>query len=732
MHRFLIGILCFVSLAAVAQQPQATQPTLQGCPAPIGADLPDLPPADPDDPRVEVLTGRAALDLDAGTVFSEPLQIRRGSAILSAPAARYDKATGTFTMSGGLEYRDTGVSVSGKAAEFDVNQSRLTFEGAEFEIYSVPARGSAGQVKVERMQTLDLDDVTYTTCSRGKEDWLLRAEEIEIDRESGTGTARHARLEFKGVPILYTPWFTYPVTDQRKSGFLLPSIGSAENRGLELTTPYYFNIAPNYDATLTPRYMSERGLELISQFRYLGSRTGGQLDAEYLEDDEKTSESRYLVGATNQTMLGYGWRATAEARAVSDTSYFEDLYSGVAATSQTNLERVLALEYFDEIWAVLTRFQDFQNLDSSLAPTEKAYRRVPQIAASAHVPDGVLGLDWGLISDLSVFDRNTGVTGTRLHLSPTVSLPLRYKGFWIEPAVAGEYTGYSLHNAVAGEDERPSRSTPIISTDVGTVLERIVPGGSGWLQTLEPHAQYVYIPYRDQDDLPVFDTIEPDFNLVQLFRKNQFLGYDRLGNTSELNVGVTSRLIDGADGTQFLTATVGQSRFFRAQDVTLPGGQPIDNNASDWLAELAMNFWGNWKMDLGWQWDTDQSESRRAEASLRYRRDGEHAANLSYRYQRDELEEAGVSVVWPLADRWSAVGRYAYSILDDQMLETYVGLEYQNCCWGLRLIYRDYLASRDGESENSIGLQLLLKGLTDTTPPADRLREHGILDSSPY
>jgi LPS-assembly protein len=308
-----------------------------------------------------------------------------------------------------------------------------------------------------------------------------------------------------------------------------------------------------------------------------------------------------------------------------------------------------------------------------------------------------------------------------------VALPLRHRGFWIEPAAALDYTGYSLGNNDPLADDAPSRSAPVLSADVGTVLERGAPGSSGWLQTLEPRAQYVYIPHRDQDDIPVFDTIEPDFNLVQLFRKNRYLGYDRLGDTSQLNVGLTSRLLDAGDGTQYLTATVGQSRFFSTQDVTLPGQSPVDSNSSDWLAELGMNFWDHWKMDVGWQWDTDAGQSRRSEASVRYRRDGQHAARFSYRYQRDNLEEVDVSVAWPLFDRWSAVGRYDYSILDDEALETYVGLEYQNCCWGLRLVYRRYLASRDGEYETSMGLQLLLKGLTNVDPPADRLLERGIL-----
>ena len=262
---------------------------------------------------------------------------------------------------------------------------------------------------------------------------------------------------------------------------------------------------------------------------------------------------------------------------------------------------------------------------------------------------------------------------------------------------------------------------------MGTVFERGARGSGGWLQTLEPRMQYVHIPFREQDDLPVFDTIEPDFNMVQLFRKNRFLGHDRIGDTDQLNIGLTSRLIDANDGTQYLTATIGETRFFSTQDVTLPGGAPVDSNSSDWLAELWLNFWDNWKMDLGYQWGAEASKTQRTQARLQYRRDGRHVANLAYRYRRDSVDEIDVSAAWPITERWSAVGRYDYSILDSQTLESFVGLEYSTCCWGLRLVYRSYVASRTGETDTAIAVQLVLKGLTNVGDSADRLLERGIL-----
>jgi LPS-assembly protein len=735
LHRLLPALLCCLSVARAAEPPPAStvpagdddELALQGCPVDPPPELPELPPADPDDPRIEVLTGRAEVDLNAGAVFSDDIIIRRGTGVLSAPGARYDQATGRFELEDGLSFRDPQAAVSGKRAQFDSQTNALAVESAEFQLFEVPARGAADRIEVKAGKELELTDVTYTTCARGQEDWLLRAGEIEIDRESGVGTARDARLEFKGVPILYTPWISYPVTNERKSGFLLPAIGRSETRGFEFQIPYYFNLAPNYDATLTPRFMAQRGLQLISEFRYLWPEHDGDAEAEYLPDDEGTSEDRYLLGLDHQSLLGAGWRATLNARTVSDTRYFEDLYGSSSATSQTHLEHVLDVEYFSDIWSVLARVQDFETLDESLTGEDKPYRRVPQIAASAYVPDGVLGIDWRLDGEFSVFERNAGPTGSRLHISPGIALPLDYRGFHLEPAAALEHTMYSIENPEPGESDGPSRTTPILSVDLATVLERGSPGRPGWLQTLEPRVQYVHIPFREQDDLPVFDTIEPDFNLVQLFRTNRFLGYDRLGDTDQLNIGLTSRLIDADNGTQYVTATIGQTRFFGTQEVTLPGGTPVDANSSDWLAELGLNFWDHWKMDLGWQWDSDASESERAQARLQYRRDGRRVVNLAYRYRRDFVEEIDVSAAWPITDRWSAVGRYDYSLFDQEPLESFVGLEYQNCCWGLRLVYRRYLASRTGEYDTAIAVQLILKGLTNVGDPADRLLERGIL-----
>jgi LPS-assembly protein len=292
--------------------------------------------------------------------------------------------------------------------------------------------------------------------------------------------------------------------------------------------------------------------------------------------------------------------------------------------------------------------------------------------------------------------------------------------------VALDYTAYSLADTLPAEPENPDRTVPIFSVDLSTAFERMTKKRK-WLQTVEPRAMYTYIPFRGQDDLPIFDTIEPDLNIVQLFRRNRFVGADRIGDTNQFSLGITTRLIEAANGKEFLRATVGQIRYLSSLDVTLPGGEPSDSNSSDYLAELGMKLFSNWKMRLGYQWNSDRRETQKAEARVEYRSGNSKIANVSYRFREDTLEELDVSAAWPIGSRWNLVGRYDYSIKDSKPLERFLGAEYETCCWAIRAVWRRNLTRRTGESDTSISLQLILKGFGNPASAAERLLDRGIL-----
>jgi LPS-assembly protein len=679
----------------------------------------------PDD-ELDIASGRVEFTLEGDATFTDQIVMRSGNRILRADGAEYDSKTGTFVIAGDVEFRDPETTIKASNAELSQINESVKFETAEFELLAVPARGSAGQVKVEGAGRLYLEDAAYTSCPVGQDDWMLRASSIEINQETGVGTARHARLKLKGVPIFYFPRISYPVSNQRKTGWLMPDFGTNSNRGVEAAVPFYWNISPKYDATFTPRYMSKRGLQAQTNFRYLAKNTDGEWSGDYLADDNVTATDRWLYAWFNQTSFYSDWRATVDVIGVSDSNYFEDMAGTLASTSQTNLRRHMEIEFYNDIWSGLLQVQDYQTIDDSITALDEPYTTLPQLDIRGYSPRGLFGLEYELSANVTNFDREVGVTGLRGRLRPEVGFPVDTKFVEIKPTIGLEHVRYDLHDTLPGENDTPTMTAPVLGLDLNSVFERYT-NKQGWIQTLEPRVLYAYIPFRDQNDLPVFDTITPDLNVVQLYRKNRFVGYDRLGDTNQISGGLSTRLFDSADGDEFMRATVGAIRYLGDRRVTLPGGMPSDSNTSDYLAEFGMKLFGNWRTRLGFQWDSDQSESELAETRLLYQSGESKIANFSYRYRRDILEEVDVAVAWPLPGQFNVIGRYDYSLQDKTTLESLLGLEYETCCWAIRGNWRRYLASRDGNLDNSFGIQLILKGFGTPDSAAERLLDRGIL-----
>ena len=676
---------------------------------------------------VEMTSDDASISGTGDAKFTGPIQLRSGNRTLTAGSASFKSATGNLTVTDEVTYRDPETRVSGDSASYNTVSGQFNFKEAEFELQGIPARGTARAINVNRSGTLELKKVAYTTCAVGNDAWMLRAGEIEIDQANGMGTARHARLAFKGVPFLYWPYFTYPITDERKSGLLIPEIGTSSTRGFELATPYYWNIAPQYDATFVPRYMSKRGVQWGSEFRYLTERNDGILWGDYLPDDDKTGEDRWRYLILAQSMLGRGWRATADAEGVSDSGYFQDLTNGQTSTSKTNLKRSLFAEWYNPNWSVLLRYQAYQVVDDAIQPDERPYQRAPQLAVDGEWKNGLLGLDYRLVTDTTYFYRKESVQGLRLHLLPEISLPFERNSFYLTPKAALFHSQYQLEDRAAGLPDDPGVTAPLLSLDTGVVLERTAGSSKKWLITLEPRAQYVYVPFEEQADLPVFDTIFPDLTLVQLFRRNRFVGYDRIGDTNQLTLGLTSRFLDTSTGRERLTAKLGGTRFFTERNTVLPGDLPIQENSSDYIAEISVNLYRNWNVDVAYQWNTAAHETTRAEARLQWRPGQTSIINLGYRFRRDRLEQADLSFSLPAGDRWNFVGRYSYSLRDHEPLDQFLGIEYETCCWGIRMVARRDIERDSGKTNNSFSIQLELKNFTSVGNSADSLLEHGIL-----
>ena len=334
-----------------------------------------------------------------------------------------------------------------------------------------------------------------------------------------------------------------------------------------------------------------------------------------------------------------------------------------------------------------------------------------------------------LDTEIVNFDRDTGVTGWRINAAPSLEIPLERPGWFFTPAMALDYTRYELSNTLPGESTSPDRTVPIASVDTGLVLERTM-AGADRIQTIEPRLLYVNIPYRNQDNLPIFDTIQPDINLVQLYRKNRFLGVDRIGDTEQISFGVTSRVLDLGTGRELMTATIGQTTYFGDRRVSLPGVPVSTLDRSDYIAQMRFGLFDNVNFDVGHQWGTGDNGTTKSEARLQYRPARNKILNLAYRFRRDSLEQGDVSWSWPVSTQWNFVGRYNFSFRDQEVLEQFFGLEYESCCWGLRLVSRRHISTRDGTRDSSFGLQLVLKGMSSVGTAADKLLERGILGYS--
>ncbi len=666
---------------------------------------------------------------EGDATLSGGVTILQGEREVSADAATYDASERRFTVEGDVEYRSPDLRLKGGSGSWNALGTGQ-FTGAEFELPQRPARGSAESLEMDNEGKLRLSEVRFTTCPAGNTDWELRASEIEIDQKTQQGKGRNVRVDLKGVPILFTPVISFPVGDARKSGFLFPSFGNSDKSGFELGVPYYFNLAPNYDLTLTPFLLSRRGFGLGVDYRYLTERSRGKFDTDYLPGDDLANRDRRLSTLWHQGDFSERLRLTADLADASDSRYFEDFGLGPDGTSITFLDRQVHLAWLGDGWRLDSRVQDYQVIDTTVDPPERPYSRLPQVAFTGLWPMPA-GFEASLDAETVWFDRDSGVTGLRADAMPRVAWGLRGPGYHLEPSAAWRVTGYELSDTAPGADDSPQRSAPVLSLDTGLVFEREAGERNQFVQTLEPRLRYTWIPFRDQDDLPVFDTALPDLNLVQLFRANRYVGADRLGDANELAAGLTTRLVRAESGQQYLTATVGQRFYFESPRVVLPGELAETRSASNLVGEVELTAWRSWSARAAVEWDAEQSNTLRGEAGAQYRPSPDTVVNFGYRYREGTLEQWDFGFAWRLSRSWQLYARQVYSTLEDKSIDRFAGFEYSGCCWRLRLLGRNYVSNRTGESDNSILLQVELNGLSSVGSRSDTFLERGIRGYSP-
>ena len=685
---------------------------------------------DPKGQPIEATSGSAEVSRSGDATLDNGVVVRQGNRRLTARSASYVAATRRFSVEGDVEFRSPDLRLKGNKGYWGADGGG-EFTDTEFELPARPARGAAAELGMTPNGELKMRVVSFTTCPAGNDDWFLRASSIDIDQRRQQGKGRNVRVELKGVPILYAPAISFPVGDARKSGFLFPSFGTSNKSGFEFGAPYYFNLAPNYDLTLTPQLLSRRGLGLEAQFRYLSDRSHGRIGSRYLPGDDLAGRDRSLSSLWHQTDFTDRLRFSASIEHASDSRYFEDFGLGPDGTSVTFLDRYLSVAWLGRGWRFDGRMQDFQTIDQSVDPLARPYSRLPELTFTGAWKMSDHGLTAGLDAESTWFERDAGTTGLRADLMPRVSWPLRGPGYHFEPSAAYRVTAYRLSDVAPGADDAPDRSAPILSLDAGLEFERDVNSRRRLVQTLEPRFRYTWIPFRDQTDLPVFDTDLPDLNLVQLFRTNRYVGADRLGDANEIAIGLTSRLIHAESGQQFITATIGQRYYFERPRVVLPGESAELRDASNMVGEIEMTAYRHWSARLAMEWDYANSNTVLGQASVQYKPSNRTVMNVGYRYREGLLEQWDASGAWRVSPNWQLFVRQVYSLRDRTSIDRFAGFEYGGCCWRLRLLGRRYVSNRTGESDTSVLLQLELKGLSSVGTSDDTFLRRGIRGYSP-
>ncbi len=720
--------------------------------APASAAAPQAPSAAPS-ASAGVPLRLAPIDRDSGAVFLRADRVRgvgdkfveaegqvelrtRRDTVL-ADWLRYDVAADEVWAKGNVLLRRGIDWVTGSEGRYTQGTSLGFFTEPHFFLGENGGRGSAAELRFKGPEKYEASDARYTTCVAPRPDWYLRIDELEVDQARAVGIGHGATLNFLGATIAYSPWVTFPLSNERKSGFLTPIFGSSGNRGIEVATPYYLNLAPNYDATVTPRLMSKRGLGVAGQFRYLFDAASGEADVEVLPHDRITNTDRYaLAYKHNQTLPQVpGLSGFVNLNKVSDDTYFADLADRIAVTSQSTLPREGGVGYNRGPWAFVARVQSFQTLKDPANPAVPPYNRLPQLAAA--------------LGDTELAGFDVAGTSEYVDFSQAALQPAGAQRFFVYPTVSWERQGAAwffrartgVHHRAYSIDATPSTgapashidiTTPITSVDSGLVFERDAQAfGERFVQTLEPRAFYVYIPFRDQSRIPVFDSAQDDFNFGQLFSENRYLGNDRIGDANQLTVAVTSRIINPESGAERLRVAVGQRFYFTDQRVTLTE-QPRSASSSDVLLGVDGRLSDAWALSALLQHNLDTGRVERYNVGLRYTPAPGKIIAASYRFQRNvtdilgasssRLEQVDVATQWPVAANWTLLGRWNYSIADRKTLEALLGVEYNADCWVLRIVGQR-LTTTSTTTSSSVYVQIEFNGLARFgTNPLDLLR----------
>ncbi|MCR9276586.1 MAG: LPS assembly protein LptD [Pseudomonadaceae bacterium] len=702
----------------------------------------------------EVLANQLSFQRGRDGVFDGGVVLTQGNRRLTTAQARVNEASRDVVLRGGVEVSEPGLILEAGEADLNLNSKAGEFRDVEFVMLAAHLRGEAAAIAQDADANLAIDGVSFTRCEPQSNVWSVHARSLVVEDGANFGVARGAALKVGDVPVFYTPYLRFPVTDERLTGWLFPNMGYSADDGVDFSMPFYWNIAANADATITPRLISERGVGVEAEGRYLNTWSESVLGGAFLasddlyngvidKDDFDTSTGdfdpadRWLYALNHDGEIG-NFRTLVDYTAVSDRDYFRDLGSDLGLTSTNELERRGEIQYsagglFMRLWA-----QRFQRLDEIAVD---AYQRLPEFEVTydrriAGPLEFSLGAEWvSFDRDNDDLSGTNAIVGNRTHVEPRLRLPLAWPFGFLTTTAGYRFTEYDLRDTPVGIDDAPDRGVALGSVDGGLFFERdLTLFDTAVIQTLEPRAYYLYQEFDDQSELPRFDATQLTFGYDQLFRDNRFSGIDRIGDANQAAAGVTTRFLNAANGREYFRFSIGEIFYFDDRRVTLSGNPTQDDlhNGSAIASTMSATF-GKIRVagDLVWDpYDNAVDESR---IRVFYKRDARRILNIGYRKNvRSQIEQLEASAYWPLLKRYSAIARFNYDTVFNRTIEAFAGLEYNDCCWQVRLFYRRSVENdavrvvETAETDEGIFIQFVFKGLAGFGNTIDSAMQRGI------
>jgi len=653
---------------------------------------------------VYIEADQALFKEEGQSILDGAVIIIKDSTQLKADLATYEKQTQKVSAEGNVYFISDGLELNTQKLDFNLATSTGEIQQADYQFSSTDGRGSSQKIRREANGVARMTDASYTTCPLNNNTWSLHAKSIKLDQESETGTARNLSLRIKDTPILYLPYFSFPLSDKRKSGFLTPSFATSEKSGVHVSIPYYWNMAPNYDLTLTTNFLSQRGVKFNSDFRYLSNKQNGTFQYDFLPgDNEYNNENRYFFNLDYTRKLSENSELTLDAKGVSDNQYFEDLGTSLESSSIVNLERTLRYTTQRGDWSFSALVQDFQVLDSN----SEAYARLPQLKFDWNPETTDNGIEWNFNSDYTFFRNSSSDDGHRVTAQASAKKRYGNEFAYVTPAIKLQHASYKLKQ---DSNSQINRTLPTASIDTGLFYERELKDGK-LVQTLEPRIHYTFTPFKEQNGTPVFDSSNKTLSYSQLFNDNRFTGKDRVEDANRLSTSLTTRLQNQKTGREVFRASVGQLYHFDDRNVSLPGETIETGTRSELVFEAAGELNASTRMIATAFVDTDESSISASQIKINYKDRKERVMNVGYNQRQADYEAAHISFATPVTKSWKLAGGYEHDLKNDRMLESVLGIEYADCCWKGRIAGRKYLLSDNTSYDDAIFVEIELKGL---------------------